>query len=390
MKKYLTTAALLATMSSPSFAGIPDGYSIAVEFDQNVAVAPEMLDWWWNNITTEERFVNWNPEHHLAYELTVPPANAATLHYSPGTSQNVSEYLGGFTIDTNVTWQDQLEHTSDTHQLVAEIRFRGLEDLSVPGNGWLIYDYEPDAALEGTDVHVTLLLPEVARVAFPGIRESVTEHLQTDLANLPDFLPELFQKEFIEEELESRGTYRVEKNGFWLKRVVVDQEIKSLTPDMMNWWWDNMGNTDRYKRWHPTAHVSFEWLVPPSNPNNTTYSVGAVQRVDEYLGKYKNVLLITWLPKEDAADRVEYEHWLYAKTDLDGLSGIMPQKMTHEYQTNAAGDGIVMRSTFDVPFFLDWVMPGFTSELGKHALQEMQCLQYFLPTLFAEQTLDNE
>jgi hypothetical protein len=42
-----------------------------------------------------------------------------------------------------------------------------------------------------------------------------------------------------------------------------------------------------------------------------------------------------------------------------------------------------------VPFFLNWVMPGFTDELGKHALQEMQMLQYFLPELFAEQTLDS-
>jgi hypothetical protein len=47
-----------------------------------------------------------------------------------------------------------------------------------------------------------------------------------------------------------------------------------------------------------------------------------------------------------------------------------------------------MRSTFNVPFFLDWVMPEFTSELGKHALQEMQMLQYFLPELFAEQALE--
>jgi hypothetical protein len=66
----------------------------------------------------------------------------------------------------------------------------------------------------------------------------------------------------------------------------------------------------------------------------------------------------------------------------------MPQDMIHEYQMNDTGDGIVMRSTFNVPFFLNWVMPDFTDELGKHALQEMQMLQYFLPELFTEQALE--
>ncbi|TNC93252.1 MAG: hypothetical protein CSH36_00330 [Thalassolituus sp.] len=388
MKKNLTTLALVIAAGNAQ-AGLPEGYSIALEFDQNIEdVAPEMLDWWWNNIRTEERFIDWNPEHHVGYELVVPPADAATLELATGTVQNLTEYLGGFTIDTQVTWAEPFNTAAGDYQLVAEIRFRGLEDLSVPGNGWLVYDYAPDESLTGTDVHATLLLPDVVAVAFPGIRDTVTEHLRTDLNNMTDFLPDMFQEEFIEEELESRGTYRVEKNGFWLRTVIVDQEIKGLTPDMMNWWWDNIDSTYRYQRWHPTAHLSFEWLEAPSSPDNTTYSVGAVQRVVEYLGPYKNALLITWLPKEDAAERVEYNHWLYAKTDLDGLSGIMPQDMIHEYQMNAIGDGIVMRSTFNVPFFLNWVMPGFTDELGKHALQEMQMLQYFLPALFAEQELD--
>lgn len=388
MKKY-TLAGLMLLAASQSQGAIPEGYDAVVEFDQTIeGVVPEMLDWWWNNIRTEERYLDWNPEHHVAYTAVTPPAEPASLNNNPGTEQQVSDYLNGFTVATVVTYRAPLATGSDVHQLVAEIALAGFEDISVPGNAWLVYDYTPNIDLTGTDVHATLYLPEVASLAYPGIADSMTEHLQTDLANLSHFLPEMFQTEFIEQELESRGTYRVEKNGFWRKTVIVDQEIKGLTPEMMNWWWDNISTTARYKRWHPTAHLSFEWLEAPASPNNTTYSVGAVQRVEEYLGQYKNALLITWLPKEDAAERVEYEQWLYAKTDLDGLSGIMPQDMIHEYQMNETGDGIVMRSTFNVPFFLDWVMPGFTSELGKHALQEMQCLQYFLPELFAEQELD--
>lgn len=387
--KHTVTLLLMSLTLGTAEASLPEGYKIAVEFDQNIeGVAPEMLDWWWNNIRTEERFILWNPEQHISFELVSPPDDPDSLNIAVGTVQNMSEYLGGFTIDTQVTWAEPYNTAAGDYQLVAEIEFQRLQDISIPGNGWLVYDYQPDKNLTGTDVHATLLLPEVAAIAFPGIQTTLTEHLRSDLTRTSEFLPELFQQEFIETELESRGTYRVEKNGFWIKTVIVDQEIKGLTPDMMNWWWDNIDSSYRYQRWHPTAHLSFEWLEAPESPNNTTYSPGAVQKVDEYLGPYKNSLLITWLPKEEAAERVEYEHWLYAQTDLAGLNGIMPQDMIHEYQMNDTGDGIVMRSTFNVPFFLDWVMPEFTSELGKHALQEMQMLQYFLPQLFSKQDLD--
>jgi len=370
-----------------SAASLSQANTTTVEVSTSIPeVQPEMLNWWWNNIRTEARYVDWNPEHHLAYEQLQAPADPTSLHYQPGTSQSTTDYLSGFPVNTVTTWAEQQQSMPKTHQLVADIQLVGFEDLGPAAQ--LVYDYDVNETLDGTDVLATLTLPAVAQAAYPGIVDASVDHITTDLQRLGEFLPELFQQEFIEDELESRGTYRVENNGFWLKTVIVDQEIKGLTPDMMNWWWDNIDSTYRYQRWHPTAHLSFEWLEAPSSPNNTTYSVGAVQRVVEYLGPYKNALLITWLPKEDAADRVEYQHWLYAKTDLDGLNGIMPQDMIHEYQLNETGDGIVMRSTFNVPFFLNWVMPGFTDELGNHALQEMQMLQYFLPELFAEQNLD--
>lgn len=382
------TAALVASAAQAS-SSIPSGYAAEVTTQEQVMdIRPEMLDWWWDNIRTEDRFINWNPEAHTAYNLITEPSDPNNLGYSTGTVQDTGTYIGGFPVTTQVTAQDpNLIHSNDgyTHQYVAEIEFENLGDLSLPGNAWLTYQYKVNDTLDGTDIKASLRLPGVVEQAFPGFADSTQTHLSDDMQNLASFLPELFQTEFIEEELESRGTYRVEKNGFWLKNVIVDQEIKGLTPDMMNWWWDNINTTARYKQWHPTAHTSFEWLEEPSDPNSTTYSEGAVQRVVEYLGPYKSTLLITWLPKEDAADRVEYTHWLYAKTDLDGLNGIFPQDMIHEYQMNTAGDGIVMRSTFSVPSFLDWFMPDFTTELGKHALQEMQMLQYFMPVLFEEE-----
>ena len=32
---------------------------------------------------------------------------------------------------------------------------------------------------------------------------------------------------------------------------------------MIDWWWDNIDNSERYKLWHPEEHVDFKWLVDP-------------------------------------------------------------------------------------------------------------------------------
>ncbi|TNC83417.1 MAG: hypothetical protein CSH37_14325 [Thalassolituus sp.] len=219
--KHTAPLVLMSLILGTAEASLPDGYKIAVEFDQHIeGVAPEMLDWWWNNIRTEQRFIDWNPEQHIAFELVEPPANPDSLDLAVGTVQNISEYLGGFTIDTQVTWAEPYNTGAGDYQLVAEIEFQRLQDISIPGNGWLVYDYQPDEDLTGTDVHATLLLPEVASIAFPGIKNTLTEHLRSDLTRTSEFLPDLFQQEFIETELESRGTYRVEKNGFWLRTVI--------------------------------------------------------------------------------------------------------------------------------------------------------------------------
>jgi uncharacterized protein YqeY len=46
-----------------------------------------------------------------------------------------------------------------------------------------------------------------------------------------------------------------------------------------------------------------------------------------------------------------------------------------------------MRSTFTIPSFFDFFLPGFSRELAHHAQQEMQFLQYFLPELFRKEYL---
>ncbi len=45
--------------------------------------------------------------------------------------------------------------------------------------------------------------------------------------------------------------------------IVVEHELNNVTPEMIDWWWDNIDNSERYKLWHPEEHVDFKWLVDP-------------------------------------------------------------------------------------------------------------------------------
>ncbi|MFX0049437.1 MAG: DAPG hydrolase family protein, partial [Candidatus Hermodarchaeota archaeon] len=40
--------------------------------------------------------------------------------------------------------------------------------------------------------------------------------------------------------------------------LVVDHELPGVTPEMIDWWWDNIDSSERYKLWHPDDHKSFE------------------------------------------------------------------------------------------------------------------------------------
>lgn len=392
----LGMAALAATVvpslliANSSLAGIAlCGHENVVVVEQEIkGITPEMLDWWWDNINTIERYQLWHPSEHVAFQWLTPPANPDHLDYSIGATHLVTDRIGGVDMDANITWMDPADvQTCVTHDhwIVAQTEFAGFEDISEPG--WTLHEYSTNEAGDGILLRTSFVVPGAVAAMYPGYEGAYATHIEQAMQNLPEFLPVLFQKEFVEGELLTRGRYEVFHSGFLTKTVVVDQEIKGITPDMLDWWWNNINTTRRYRQWHPTAHVSFKWLKAPTHPDQLEYSVGAVQQVSEYLGRYKSNLVITWLDPAGASDKVTYDHWLYAKTELKGLRGVFPQRLIHEYTLNNTGDGILMRSTFTIPSFFDFFLPGFSRELARHAQQEMQFLQYFLPELFQAEYL---
>lgn len=361
----------------------------AVVVEQEIkGIRPELLDWWWDNINTTEQFWLWHPAEHRAFQWLTPPSNPRDLDYSVGATQLVSEHVGGHDVDLRITYMDPAgakDCVTHDHWLLARTEFSGLEAATEPG--WILHEYTANTAGTGILLRTSYVMPSVAESVYPGYKDAYAQHVKKEMQNLRRFLPLLFNEEFIEGELLTRGSYRVFRSGAMTKTVVVDQEIKGITPDMIDWWWNNINTTGRYKQWNPVAHISFKWINPPVNPNQLTYSVGAVQQVYEYIGPYKSPLLITWLDPAEIRDKVTYDHWLYAQTDLKGLSGIFPQNLTHEYTLNGNGDGVLMRSTFTIPSFFDLIMPGFSAELAKHCQTEMQFWQYFLPELFQKEYL---
>jgi hypothetical protein len=165
------------------------------------------------------------------------------------------------------------------------------------------------------------------------------------------------------------GYHRIE-NGLW--QIIANHEIQGVTPEMIDWWWDHIDNIERYKLWHPTDHIAFEWVISPA----TNGHIGAVQRIVEFLNGIPATpatIEIRWEDPKEA--HAEYDHILLAtgKGDMVGLD----ITLMHEYQE--APFGTRMRSHFHLAPETPEEIVG---ALYEHNKQEMQNFTTFLPELY--------
>lgn len=166
------------------------------------------------------------------------------------------------------------------------------------------------------------------------------------------------------------GYHKTEQDQW---EIIANHELHGVTPEMIDWWWDHIESTERYKLWHPTDHVSYLLLVPPTDGHH----VGAVHRIEEYLNGIPETpakLDIRW---EDASNaNAEYSHVLLATITGDAQGDLM-----HEYE--AAPFGVRMRSHFHLaPQAPEFIV----NALYEHNKQEMQYFTTFLPELYRSQT----
>ena len=152
--------------------------------------------------------------------------------------------------------------------------------------------------------------------------------------------------------------------------LVVDHELMGVTPEMIDWWWDNISK-ERYKLWHPEDHLFFEWEKTPENGH-----VGAVHRVIETV-KVPTMLRIRWEDPTSHPIKASYSHVLAASildSEDNSLSWI-----THEYES--IENGVQLRTTFRLPAK---VPKWFIKALNKHNMEEIGEFTNFLPALYEE------
>ncbi len=146
--------------------------------------------------------------------------------------------------------------------------------------------YRPDAL--ATSPYARFFRPEMAALAEPVrqaiLRGPVAHELMPPVSGTPD--------------LQSPGYWAVE-NGFSLcpdgsARINVLTPMPGVTPAMWDWWFAWHGSeAERYKLWHPKAHVHVAWA---DGRSDLTHYVGRTSKVVEYVGSRRLDLTIRFVP----------------------------------------------------------------------------------------------
>jgi DAPG hydrolase PhiG domain len=209
------------------------------------------------------------------------------------------------------------------------------------------------------------------------------------------------------------------ENGFALTAdgamiVAARTDLPGVTPAMIDWWFGwHSDSPERYKLWHPLAHVHAAWLSPPApGSRGRARYIGATSIVDEYIGSVLIRAAVRFVEPatlgftDPSVHDPEQTTIVCARTGL-GDFPIDVGYLAHYVRRTAGGSE--MRSLF-------WIggrhAAGRNSALGTmmaraagllmrpteadarallvHCSEEMQHLAGFLPALYAEFRLDDQ
>jgi hypothetical protein len=122
--------------------------------------------------------------------------------------------------------------------------------------------WNPDMADISADAHRAVANRPMAEELFPPMSQAITGIADAEVQN----------------------GFTVTSDGAIHVNLVT--EMPDVTPAMIDWWFGwHSDSPERYKLWHPRAHVHAQWATPP--PSGTTGRaryVGYTSQVDEYLG----------------------------------------------------------------------------------------------------------
>ena len=159
--------------------------------------------------------------------------------------------------------------------------------------------------------------------------------------------------------------------------LVVEHELHSVTPEMIDWWWDNMDN-DTYRLWHPQDHLALEWQIPPLQAGHAGAISMACEKISDVPAQ---ILRIRWEEPKAAPITTIYSHVNVGSILGPGPEDIPLGCIVHEYEETSYGTR--MRSTFAFPA---GVPPEFLDSLRKHNIVEMGRFPEFLPQLYRQKT----
>lgn len=163
-------------------------------------------------------------------------------------------------------------------------------------------------------------------------------------------------------------------------RVTVRTDMPGVSPAMIDWWFGWHGDEpQRYKLWHPQAHVHACWTQPGQG------YLGRTSMVDEYIGSTLRRASIRFVPAPATDEVVVRAHI--------GVFGVEIGMLEHRVAPVPGGS--VMRSAFcfggqhapgPLRLMTSWVKPpaGYGRDLLVHCSQEMSHLASFLPELHSE------
>ena len=122
--------------------------------------------------------------------------------------------------------------------------------------------WNPVMADISADAHRAVANSPMAEALFPPMADAI--------GNIPD--------------AEVQNGFTIASDG--AMRVNLVTEMPDVTPQMIDWWFGWHGDSpERYKLWHPKAHVHAQWTTqPPVGSTGRARYVGHTSEVDEYLG----------------------------------------------------------------------------------------------------------
>lgn len=353
-------------------------------------VRPEAFSWFWDNL--DEAMLKAANSENKAFRWTQPPATPEHLGYSAGARYRTTSVFGLASHTVEVSYLDP----DTVRGRVASDNYLGIKPYSFVAQSVSVDGKPPFTVLVqynpvGSDYTDSAVRIEATLAAQPALAQAYVTHLRKTLTGLQPTLMGALNERYFNAVLKTRGRYTigpVDKN--LNVTLVIEQEIKGVTAEMLAWWWDHIGDTSRYRLWQPIDHVSFEWTVPPNSPD-THYDIGAVQKAKEYIGK--SALTLNIKGADPAASPpppvpVSGDDYFYARTDLTLIAGLLPSNsLVHQWRPNASGDGVILTSTFVNTALARVLNFTFFDDLGSHCLREFQMLPYFLPRLYKREYL---